>query len=166
MNTTTETKPKENQAAGSLIYEFITPSDPITFRAIDDKVAFVCGLWLGNAKAFVEREDGHKVNTCFLFAKPEVIEAAIKDTLDCTLDAFITNNHAAVAECFESFAYGTVESRKQYDDAIAAITDEKKLAEFKASHENRNRSSIRKWVRHAWEWADGVREKYSTQKAA
>jgi hypothetical protein len=33
------------------IYEFITPSDPITFKTDSDKIAFVCALILGQGKA-------------------------------------------------------------------------------------------------------------------
>lgn len=34
-----------------MLYEFITPSDPITFHAADDGVAFCVATLLGNGKA-------------------------------------------------------------------------------------------------------------------
>ena len=36
------------------IYKFITPSDPITFKAENDKIAYACVLFLGNGKAGCE----------------------------------------------------------------------------------------------------------------
>jgi hypothetical protein len=33
------------------LYEFVTPSDPITFKAENDKIAFCCALILGSGKA-------------------------------------------------------------------------------------------------------------------
>ena len=52
------------------IYEFITPSDPITFKADDDKVAFTCALLLGNGKAGCENKaTGESLPTMLMFAK-------------------------------------------------------------------------------------------------
>ena len=43
-----------------MTYQLITPSDPITFKAESDKIAFFCALVLGSGKAGMEREDGEK----------------------------------------------------------------------------------------------------------
>lgn len=51
------------------IYEFITPSDPITFKADDDKVAFTCALLLGNGKAGCENKATESLPTMLMFAK-------------------------------------------------------------------------------------------------
>ncbi len=36
------------------IYKFVTPSDSITFKAENDKIAYACVLFLGNGKAGCE----------------------------------------------------------------------------------------------------------------
>ena len=149
-----------------MLYEFITPSDPITFAAPDDKIAFVCALILGNGEAFCTREDGEKVGTCFLFAGEGVLDAAIQETLGSNLSDFMDANCEAVATAFESFAYGGFERRRQYDDALAAITDPHKIAEFKAKHEDRNRSSMSTWVKGAWSYAKNFRAKMAERAAA
>jgi len=52
------------------IYEFITPSDPITFKADDDKVAFVCAAILGKGQAGCENKTtGESLPTMLMFSK-------------------------------------------------------------------------------------------------
>jgi len=58
------------------IYEFITPSDPITFKADDDKVAFTCALLLGNGKAgCTNLKTGDSIPTMLMFAKDPYVVA-------------------------------------------------------------------------------------------
>lgn len=141
------------------IYEFVTPSDPITFLADDDKVAFVCSVMLGNGKAGCHRTDENgnevRVNSMLMFdPKPdETIEAE----LGMKLDAFWELNKQKIKECFASFAYGNIEDRKTFDDAMEAITDVEKRKAFKAKHEDRNRSSMSQWVKGAWQYADRIK---------
>lgn len=143
------------------IYELVTPSDPITFKAKDDKVAFTCALLLGRGKAGCHRRDenNNEVNleTLLMFASEEMIDSTIQEKLGCDIDAFIKSNKADVKACFQSFAYGSIEDRKTYDDAIEAITDPEKLKEFKSKHEDRNRTSMSQWVQGAWDYAEQLK---------
>ena len=134
------------------IYEFITPSDPITFVAPDDCIARYCTILLGNGKAFCKNERDETLdNTCFLFASEKSIEASFHAALGgVNPKAFLNARRADIVAAFASFAYGSREARCQYDDAVAAITDPAKLAEFKAQHEDRQRTSMSKWVAYAW----------------
>jgi len=141
-----------------MTYEFITPSDAITFVAPDDKVAFVCALVLGRGKAFCKREDGVDLDTCVLFRSEADVETIVRDALGCGMPEFMESRWGEVADAFDTFAYGSFEDRRQYDDAVAAITDPEKLAEFKAKHEDRRRTSMSEWVRGAWDLAKSVRK--------
>lgn len=135
------------------IYEFITPSDPITFKAKDDKIAFLVAVLLGNGKAGCTRLDENNnevdLNT-LLFISGGGEERMIME-LGCKVEEFVGKNGEDIASAFESFSYGHLEDRKQYDDAIEAITDHDKLEEFKKKHEDRNRSSLSAWVKYAWD---------------
>jgi hypothetical protein len=147
------------------IYEFVTPSDPITFKTDDDKVAYACAVVLGNGKAGCHRHDekGNEVNLntmLMLCADPEPV---IKEDLGMSLDEFLDKNRLKMAECFLSFAYGSVSDRITYDDAMAAITDEEKRKEFKAKHEDRNRSSMSKWVKYAWQVGENLKKPKKTK---
>lgn len=140
-----------------MIYEFITPSDPITFSAENDKVACICAVLLGNGKAGCTREDGESIPSMWLFHHDPIPE--IEKYLETSMESFMDNNKAAIINCFKSFAYGSIEDRKSYDDAIAAITDEIKLNDFKKKHEDRNRSSMSQWVKQAWAYGESMAEK-------
>lgn len=131
-----------------MIYKLITPSDPITFLADDPKIAIAASLLLGNGKAGCKNEKGESLPTMYLF-HPDPLPEIEKD-LGCSLDSFLESNRHKLSECFLSFAYGDIEDRRQYDDAIQAITDPLELEKFKAKHEDRNRSSMSQWVKSAW----------------
>ncbi len=135
------------------IYKFITPSDPITFRADCDKVAFTCALLLGNAKAgCTNMTTGKSLPTLLLFSAEA--EKQVSDFIGGSLDGFIDGNKPRIAECFRSFAYGSVSDRQTFDDACKAITDAERLKEFRAKHEDRSRSSMSQWVKAAWEYSN------------
>ena len=135
------------------IYEFITPSDPITFKADDDKVAFTCALLLGNGKAGCENKaTGESLLTMLIFAKDP--DKDIQDFIGGDFKEFLEANKTMIAECFKSFAYGSVSDRRTFDDACDAITDPEKLKEFKAKHEDKNRSSMSRWVKGAWQYGE------------
>lgn len=134
-------------------YELITPGDPITFKADNDKVAFMCALLLGNGKAGCTNDDtGESVPSLMLFCTAP--DAEIRAYLDCDPKQFIEDNRQHISYCFASFSYGRPSERRDYDDAIEAITDPEKLKEFKAKHEDRNRSSMSKWVANAWKMGE------------
>ncbi len=131
------------------IYEFITPSDPITFKADDDKVAYICAVLLGNGKAGCNNlTTGESLRTMLMFSqKPD---KDIQDFIGEDVNEFIETNKPKIAACFNSFAYGSFSERQTYDNACEAITDPDKLKEFKEKYENDNRSSMSQWVKAAW----------------
>jgi hypothetical protein len=137
-----------------MIYEFITPSDPITFLANNDKIAIAASIIMGEGKAGCNDENGKSIPTMYLF-HPDPLPEIEKD-LELPFSDFIELNKKEISECLLSFSYTSIEDRKQYDDAIAAITDKKKLKVFKAKHEDRNRSSMSKWVQSAWDYGDAL----------
>jgi len=142
-----------------MIYEFVTPSDPITFKADNDKIAYACTTFLGNGQAGCTREDGKSLDTMIAFCNCDEswIEKAIKDFLGSDLGEFIEQNREAIAKAFASFSYGRISDRHLYDDAIEAITEPERLEEFKRKHEDRSRSSMSEWVKGAWQYAGILR---------
>ena len=137
------------------IYEFVTPSDQITFKTDNDKVAFTCALLLGNGKAGCKNETtGESIPTMLMFAKDP--DSDIQNFIGGDFGEFIEANKHKISECFKSFAYGSVSDRKTFDEACEAITDQEKLKEFKAKHEDKNRTSMSPWVKSAWNLAERI----------
>jgi hypothetical protein len=140
------------------IYKFITPSDPITFKAENDKIAFVCTLILGNGKAGCVKtpktNEEEEVNLPTIFIFDNDPEKTISDFLGFDIPTFANRNKKKIKECFASFCYGDVSDRKTYDDVLEAITDPEKLKEFKNKHEDSQRTSIPSWVKGAWKLSE------------
>lgn len=134
-----------------MIYEFITPSDAITFKACDDAIAFAVGLIVGRGSAGVlNTETQESLNTLMFFCTEEDLVKIVSDNLNTDLETFIINNKQEIISSLNSFMYGSENERVVYDAAISAITDKTKLKEFKSAHEDRQRSSVAKWVQDAW----------------
>ena len=136
-----------------MIYEFITPSDPITFEANNNQIAFYCSVFLGNGKAGYKRQDGEKAPSSFTVFMGNT-DGYYEEILGMSIDDFTDKNLKEIGQCFKSFSYGDFESRQSYNDAIQAITDQDKLMEFKEKHEDRNRSSMSEWVKAAWQYGE------------
>ncbi len=145
-------------------YEFITPSDAITFKAASDRTAYACALVLGSGKAGCRNTDtGAEVPTLLLFAQDP--EKDISGYLGATIGEYMEANGPEMAECFDSFAYVSATERRIYDDALDAITDAENLLAFKQKHEDRSRSSLSEWVAAAWKYAAKMRQAQKTQTA-
>jgi hypothetical protein len=142
-----------------MIYAFITVSDPMTFIAESDAVAWIVASLLGEGKAGCAREDGESLNTMTDFApenkRPEIYREYI-GTEDISI--YVNEHKKELSDAFLSFAYGSINQRKQYDDAIAAITEPDKLKQFKAKHEDTQRTSMSRWVDYAWRLGDKLKE--------
>ena len=135
-------------------YSFITPSDPITFKAENDKVAIAVALLVGNGKAGCHKEDDTSLPTMYLF-HPDPMPEIEKD-LGQPLDNFIETNKQSIKESLASFAYGRFTDRVQYDKALECITDDAKREEFKKTHEDEQRTSMSTWVKYAWDLAEEI----------
>jgi hypothetical protein len=142
-----------------MIYEFTTPSDPITFVAANDSIAWATAALAGQGFAGCDSEDGRNLCTMTAFA-PEDKHAEIYKKYIGTDDvgAYVDEHAEEIADALLSFAYGDINHRKQYDAAIAAITDNKKLKQFKAQHEDIQRTSMSRWVASAWKLGKAIKE--------
>lgn len=66
------------------------------------------------------------------------------------------DNICDVANALKGLAYCSISDRKQYDDAIEAIINDKELQEYKKKHEHTNRTSMSKWVANAWKCGEAL----------
>jgi hypothetical protein len=141
-----------------MIYELIQPSDPIHFKAESDKIAYFCALILGNGKAGIERADGAKCESPLYVFHPDPMPE-IEAYLGGMIADFGDQNCAEIAACFASFAYGSQAEYRTYCEAVNSITDPENLKAFQDWHEDKNRSSMSKWVKSAWQYAEYFKNK-------
>jgi len=144
-----------------MIYEFITTGDEITFSAENDHIAFACTIMVSQGTASCKRYEQEKeIDLDAMVSNVTDPNRGIESRLEMSLDKFVKKNHPEMVKCFQSFAYGTIEKRSQYDDAIAALKDPKERLEFKTKHENDNRTSLTAWVIIAWELGEATAKKF------
>jgi|GEM_PF-5609913 len=150
-----------------MVYKFTTPSDPITFLAEDDKVAFLVTVIVGNGKTLYEPEDGHNVPSSFLIFAGDQTEAMIEGALANSMDHFIHARRSDIIAALESFAYGEFADRKVYDQTFALLKDDpNKLDKFRAIHDDAKRSSLSEWCKYAWNLAKQLKSKPQPQPEA
>lgn len=142
-----------------MTYELINPSDAITFKAESDKIAFFCALILGNGKAGISREDGKEVEESPMLMFVSNPLPIIEKYLGCSLVEFKDNNLGEISECFLSFAYGTFSDRAAFDRDVASFKTSIGLEAYLEAHEDRNRSSMSKWVQGAWDYGRAFKNK-------
>ncbi len=120
------------------LYEFITPSDCITFYAPDDDIATAVTIFIGGAKAGCRSiRDDRSLGTIFFGDIPTEIIAKFKDTMDKRSDE--------VAAAAHTFAVCSPDMREEYDK----LTNSGGAADEVRRWEDRHRSSMTDWCTYA-----------------
>lgn len=122
------------------LYEFITPSDPITFYAPDNDIAEAIALFVGGGKAGIKAIDKSETpNTLTAFfggIQGEQLER-VKQTVEKRVDEVIAAG--------KTFAVCRSSQREIYDDYTNNGQDEEKVEKW----DDKNRSSISDWCGYA-----------------
>ncbi len=139
------------------LYEFVTPSDAITFKAINDKVAYMVAILMGNGKAGCNKEGGESIPTMLMFDPTP--EKTIDEYLGMQGSKFVKDNNDNIADSLLSFAYGTFASREVFDKAFAACASDEDRDKFLKKHETKNRTSMSQWVKAAWDAGKKIKAK-------
>jgi len=124
-----------------ILYEFITPSDPITFYAPDDDVALAVGIIIGSGKAGVTNtETGKSLPSLLLFLADLEARKAIEIP--------VATWEARKAECIvaaHSFAVCDKGERAIYDEFTENGQNGIQVAKWDDAH----RSSMSDWCAYA-----------------
>ena len=121
------------------LYEFITPSDPITFYAPDNDIAEAIGLFVGNGKAGVRAVDDSKSpNTLIILSGiPDDQLKRFKTTMSERLDEVLAAG--------KTFAVCEVSYREEYDELTKNSTDTERVEKW----DNKHRTSLSDWCGYA-----------------
>ena len=147
-------------------YNFITPSDPITFKTDDDKVAMAACLIIGQGQAGALRLDevsGIEIKIPSLTIFDKDASKTIENYLGIDLGKYLEQNEPKIAECLASFAYTTMEDRAKFDKEFSKITDPKKKNEFLIKHDKKKRTSVSQWCNTAWSYARAINNKIAME---
>lgn len=135
-------------------YEIINPSDPYTLQSQDVKVAQIAGLFLGRGAYGLADEQGENVLPIFIFGGSE--EWLKREFGDHS--AWITNHYSDIATCLESVMIGGFSARRECEDALACMPEDKR-ADYLARRHDRMRSSLNDIGKAAQELAAAFRRK-------
>jgi len=144
-----------------MLYEIINPSDAVTFRAPDDRIARAVALGLGNGNYGLKRcEDGKQVDVpCLLLLLPE---AGARSCLiewfgDADFKGYIAGHQAEIAEALESCQNVAPDGREGYEALLVAQPKAKRAA-FVKRYEDKHRSSLNTITKFAWATAKAMRK--------
>ena len=148
-------------------YELVTPSDTVTFAANDDLIAYAVTLIVGQGKAGItkltdknlDNQENFPYQPFIAFMNKHHSDMIIQDAFGCKLEEYVEDIEVRkkIAECMNSFAYGDLESRIVFDEAMEAIDDPAKREKFRKGHEDRNRTSMSQIVKGAWDYAEQLK---------
>jgi len=123
------------------LYEFITPSDPITFYAPDDEVATAVAVFVGRGQAgCVNVQTEKHLDTVMIFLAP----AEADKRAHVAVDIVKTRTQECLSAA-KTFAVCGPSGREIYDDYTENGTNAEKVAKW----DDKKRSSLNDWCGYA-----------------
>ena len=132
------------------LYEFLNPSDGITFYAMSDEIARTATLLLGNGKAGAKAIDSdNNLEYCFTAFNPAPEE------IYKTVEKHVKTPDKDLIDCLNSFAVCKPYEREIYDDYTNNGTNETKFKKW----DDKNRSSMNDFCGYARRLAASLNKK-------
>ncbi len=126
------------------LYEVINPSDDVTFRAADPKIAIGVTMVVGEGQYPLEDEKSTNYPTMFLSGKKEDADKGLQPYFTSVenmleyLDAHLQET----IDALESFSVVSIAGRVDFEKALEAIDDPEKRKKWREEFEDRHRSSV------------------------
>lgn len=121
------------------LYEFITPSDPITFYAPDNDIAEAVAIIVGSGKAGIKAVDGNETPNTLIFL------TGFTNKQEDRFRATMENRGKEVIAAGKTFAVCEVAYREEYDELTENSTNTKRVKRW----DDRHRSSMSDWCGYA-----------------
>lgn len=149
-----------------ICYEIVNPSDMATFLAPDRDIALAALAFIGDGAyggTPLERDgEGIDVDESAALSVPIFLFGGYEEWWKSQgfasepIESLIASRKPEIVAALRSASYGSLEDRRSYDSACAAIDDPAKLTKFKEDWEDRRRSSMNRIVQRAWAYADAL----------
>lgn len=134
------------------LYELANPSDAYTYKAPNIVVAGVCASLLSHGFSAVPITDESEPRPPILFGWGEWYK---ENGID---NAWLNANKLVIADCFDSFLIGDASKRKDVEEMLAMLPDDKKQ-QWRDERQDRNRSSMNTIGESAYSYAKYFRER-------
>ena len=132
------------------LYELVNPSDPYTFYAPSVEIAGLVSAMLSPSFG-ASPVDGEGESSPVMFGWNEWMKEKGID------DEWIAEHKLAIADALDSFLIGNANRREDVESMLEMLPDDKK-AEWRDSHQNRNRTSLNQIGESAYKLAKQLRE--------
>lgn len=141
-----------------MLYELINPSDETHFEAPDLLIATLVTFVLGHGRYAAEpQEEGAEKVPLFLLGGAD--EWWSERFPDEPMEGAADRHSERVAAALRTVCYGGPRQRLLYDEALAAITNEQRRADFIAKWNDEHRSSLNNIMGRAHSIADSLEAK-------
>lgn len=143
-------------------YQLLVPNENITFKTDDDKVAMATCLILAQGQAQAIRLDqasGIEVRIPSLTIFNENASEDIEKFLGSPLSKYLPYHEKEMAECLASFAYVSIDERKDFDQKVQSFQSVEAKNKFLSKHEEKKRGQYSRWVTLAWSYSRALQNK-------
>lgn len=144
------------------VYQLLVPNESITFKSDDDKVAMATCLILAQGQAAAIRLDkstGIEVRIPSLTIFNENASEDIEKFLGSPLSKFLPMNEQKMSDCLASFAYVSIDERKDFDNKLYSFQSSEAKNKFLGKHEEKKRGQYSRWVSLAWSYSRALQNK-------
>lgn len=125
------------------LYEFITPSDPITFYAPDNDIAEAVGLIVGRGKAGIQYTDERRNKD--LIPNTMTIFSGWDNGQEVRVRKTMKNRLSEIIAAGKTFAVCSPAFREEYDELTDNGSNDERVKKWDAKH----RSSMSDWCTFA-----------------
>lgn len=120
------------------LYEFITPSDIITFYATNNDVAWATAIMVGGGKAGIKAVDGSDT-------KPSLVAFSGFGQYQAEFEKVMNENTQDVLDATQTFAVVSPDKRSEFDVYTKNCTDKRLVKQWN----DRHRTSMSDWCKYA-----------------
>lgn len=134
----------EQHGAASRLWEVINPSDAVSFRTDDTRIAIGVTVVVGEGHYGLQDEKGVEYPSLLFLSSKEQIEKMLQPHFPSleALFAYLKANPEKTIAALDSFAVVGIPQRVDFEKAVEAITDEERRRNYVAEFNDRHRTSI------------------------
>jgi hypothetical protein len=140
------------------IYEVINPSDKITFRASNIKMAILCGLVIGQGNYGIRNTDSKTILPILAFGTQEMFDSFVNKVFEEEgIMDFALNNRSDFKDALNSWQCVSIKKRPSYEKSLMALPSEERIG-FRMNFKEKSMTSMTDICGGAWNHAEKLRQ--------
>lgn len=136
-------------------YQFINPSDKVTFLAESDEVAVITSQLISQESTTTNLTTGKKLQGFFGFLSEEEFKVIEQELFNMPAVQFSAENKEQIRTALSSFCHLDQEERGQFDTALKELQGNA-LEAYLAHHLDKYQTSMNPICARAWEFSKAI----------